>query len=342
MVITVTKLSIVCDQCILEVTVVHSLQSFETNIEKFRNIQAISQYFSRIGNETIYLKNTDSVVKLQFNNTQLLCELKIIDSTEDKSDKFTFKVWNIPDNTILSEGDYLLFKFYWKSDPTTYTTYHGMIKRLKAKRTGEGLQTTIKGNLVNQEILYSTSVYEKYPKLTYFNDVQNFIENDLNYNFTTLAPGFVDKTPLSRPILTRDKSVGDVLTEICKQLTKSTGQECSWKFINNNTVLLYKKSDLGTKYLNERYNIRSISIDYNSLSDFIDNGTNFTVECVGIPTLTAGITFYIDCTAVPAYVKTQSAYYVISEIEHNITLNAGYHVKIYCDLANSEENTNVK
>lgn len=333
-------LNIKCDQCILEVTVIHSLQSFETNIEKFRNIQSISKYFTRIGNETIYLKNTDSVVKLQFNNTQLFCELKIIDSIEDESDKFTFKVWNVPDNTIFSEGDYLLFKFYWASDPTTYTTYHGIIKKLKAKRTYDGLLTTIKGSLVDQEILYNTSVYEKYPKLSYYNDVQNFIEHDLNYNFTTLAPGFIDKTKLARPILTRGKSIGDVLTEVCKQLSKTTGQQCSWKFINGNTILLYKKSDLGTKYLNERYNIRVISIDYNSLFDFIDNGTDFTVECVGIPTLTAGLVFYIDCTTVPSYITTKSTYYVINEIEHTITLNNGYEVKIYCDLANSEEKKN--
>ncbi len=333
------QLGIKCDFCRLEITVVHSLQNFETSEDKFRNIAAISQYFSKLGTSAVDPNNKDLIIQLQFDNTQLACELKIIDSMEDESDKFTFRIWNVPEGTIFVKGDYLLFKYYWDSDPTTYTTYHGVIKSVSSKRTSADLAVVIKGSIVDQDILYNWSIYNKYPKLNNYSDVSDFIENELQYNFTTLVPGFIDKTPLSTPILTYKKSVGDILTEVCSQASESTGQECSWKFINNNTILLYKKSDLSTKFLNETYNMRVPSIDFNSLFDFKNNGEEFIIECTGIPTLVAGIVFYIDCTGVPSYITTESAYYVVNEIEHNITLKDGYLIKVYCDLANSESDT---
>lgn len=334
------QLEISCGKCILEVTVIHSLQNFETTAEKFRNVSAISQYFKRLDKSAIDPNNSDLVIQLQFDNTQLFCELKVIDSMEDESDKFTFRVWNVPEGTIFAKEDYLLFKFYWDSDPTTYTTYHGIIKSIKSKRTNADLQVTIKGNIVDQDVLYNWSIYDKYPKLTYYNDVKDFIENELHFNFTSLVPGFTDKTRLSKPILTYNKSIGDILEEVCKQASSSTGEQCSWKFINNNTILLYKKSDLSTKYLNETYNLRVPAINYNDLIEFTDNGTGFTIELFGIPTLIAGIVFYIEVTDVPSYITTESAYYIANEIEHNITLKDGYMMKVYCDLANTEDETN--
>lgn len=332
-------LDISCGRCILEVTVIHSLQNYETTAEKFRNVSAISEYFKRLDKESIDPNNPDLVIQLQFDNTQLFCELKVIDSMEDESDKFTFKIWNVPEGTIFAEEDYLLFKFYWDSDPTTYTTYHGIIKSIKSKRTVSDLQVTIKGNIVDQDILYNSSIYGKYPKLTYYSDVEDFIENELHFNFTSLVPGFIDKTQLSKPILTYNKSIGEILEEVCKQASLSTGEQCSWKFINNNTILLYKKSDLSTKYLNETYNLRVPTVNYNDLMEFTDNGTGFTIELLGIPTLIAGIVFYIEVTDVPSYITTKSTYYIVNEIEHNITLKDGYMMKVYCDLANSGSET---
>lgn len=337
-----SQLNIECNFCRLEVTVIHSLQNFKTTAEKFRNVASISQYFQKLGNNAIDPNNVDLVIQTQFDNEQMNCELKIVDSMEDNSDSFVFKVWNIPEGTIMVEGDYLLFKFYWDSDPTTYTSYQGIIKTIKSKRTVANLQTTIKGSIVNQDVLYNWSVYDKYPKLTYYKDVEDFIENELNYNFTSLVPGFVDKVQLTKPILTYNKSVGDILEEVCKQASVVTGEKCSWKFINNNTILLYKKSDLSTKYLNDTYNMRVPSIDYNSLFEFTGNGSGgFKIELTGIPTIVAGIVFYIDVTSVPSYITTKSAYYVVNEVEHNITTKDGYIMKVNCDLANPGSDINV-
>lgn len=328
-----------CGHCILEVTVIHSLQNFATTAEKFRNISAVSEYFKKMDKTAINPNNPDMVIQLQFNNDRYHCELKIVDSTEDDSDKFVFKVFNIPEGTILVKGDYLLFKIYWAEDPNTYTIYHGVVVDVSSKRTVADLQLTVKGNLVDQDILYNWSIYEKYPKLTYYSDIEDFVENELHFNFTTLVPGFVDNVPLTKPILTYQKSIGGILEQVCAQASKSIGEQCSWKFINNNTILLYKKSDLGTKFLNERYNLRVPTINYNSLFGFTNNGTGFTVETVGIPTLTAGIVFYIEVTDVPSYITAESTYYVVNEVEHNITLKDGYLMKIYCDLANPDSET---
>jgi hypothetical protein len=329
-------LNITCIFCRVEVTIIHSLQNFATTAEKFRNVAAISQYYKRLDRGAIDPNNPDLVIQSQFDNTQLFFELKIIDSTEDDSDKFTFKLYNVPEGTIFVEGDYLLFKIYWDSDPTTYTTYHGIIKSVKSKRTVADLQATIKGSLVDQDILNNWSIYQKYPKLTYYSDVKDFIEQELKFNFTPLTTNFLGKVPLSKPILTYNKSIGDILGEVCKQLSAS-GQECSWKFVNNNTILIYKKSDLGTKYLNEVYNLRVPTINYNDIFEFTSNGTGFIIETEGIPTLTAGIVFCVEVTSVPSYITAETTYYIVNEVEHNITLKDGYLMKIYCDLANPGE-----
>jgi hypothetical protein len=344
------------DFCKLEVTVVHSLINFKSTLEKFRNVSAISKYFeSDSGQWTLDPDNSDTVIVLKFDNSQLSCELKAIDSTDDACDNFIFKVWNVPENTIFNIGDYLLFKWYWESDPTRYTVYHGVIKSISVKRNNADLQTSLKGCLVNQDILYNWSIYAKYPKITYYSEVSDFIQNELNFNFTPMIPTFNNKIKLLNPILTRGKSVGEILEQICQQITKDLSvipynvqmggvfdyptivtseakDKCNWKFINGNTILIYLDSQLNTKLLNELYSIVVPSVNYNDLIEYTNNGDNFTIQVFGIPTLKSGIVFYIDTTGVPNYVTTKSAYYLVTEIEHNITISDGYVTKVYCKL----------
>lgn len=322
------------DFCKLEVTIVHSLLSFKTAPRKFKNIAAISKYFNQSAPaKHPYLESANTVLVLEFDNTQLDCELKIVDSTEDASDVFAFKVWNFPENTMMYIGDYLLFKYYWESDPTKYTTYHGVIKTIRSKRDTANVKTIVKGQLVNQDILYNWSIYEKYPKLTYYSEVKDFIENELQFSFTYMIPVFSRKLRLTTPILTKGKPVGAILEEVCSQLTAILKDDtCKWKFINGNTILIYRGSDLGKKFLNEQFKLQVPAINYNDLFEYTDNGENFFIEMEGIPTLVSGIVFYVDTTGVPPYITTESAYYVADEIEHTISCTDGYSVKIYCSL----------
>lgn len=330
------------DFCKLEVTIIHSLQTFSSMVDKFHNVKEITKYFDLYNSSSTDLltyfrddmrlgNDADLVIKLQFDNTQLNCELKIIDSTEDASDNFVFKVWNLPNNTVLFSGDYLLFKFYWESDPEHYTSYHGVIKDIKAKRSSADLLITAKGEVVNQNILYNWSIYEKYPKLHFYSDVKDFIENELNFNFVPMVTGFNNDTVLPTPIFTRGKSVGIILEEVCKQITDSVSKDdpCHWKFINGQTILLYKDSDLGGRILNEYFKIAVPSIKYNDLLEYTPNDTGYIVNTFGIPALVSGIVFHINADEVPSYLEAESAYYTANEIEHNITLSSGYIMKIY-------------
>jgi hypothetical protein len=324
--------------CRLEVTVLHSLLNFTERFDRYRNAASIIKYFNTLTHPiVINFMDNDMLFQLQFDNTILSCELQIIDSTDDTADSFKFKVWNIPTDTILTIGDYLLFKFYYNSEPDVYTTYHCVVKSLKPSRDSEAnLLTEITGTVVDQDILSNWSIYAKYPKLNTYNDVKDFVENELKFNFTTTVPGFVDKTLLTTPILTRGKSISNILTEVCSQASKSLGKDCGWKFVNSNTILIYKNIDLGTKLLNDQYNLLIPVINYNDIFEFVDNGTNFTVKVYGIPTLKSGVVFYVEVTTIPDYITAKSTYYVVEEIEHSITINDGYIMKIYCHVANTD------
>jgi len=336
------------DFCKLEVTVIHSLQTFTSMIDKFRNVSEIAKYFksdsstftdvaqyfrAELGLGMSNFKSEDFVVRLQFDNTQLNCELKIIDSLEDASDTFVFKVYNLPIDTVLTSGDYLLFKYYWESNPKKYTSYHGIITTIGSKRTSAELQLTVKGQLVNQNILYHWSIYDKYPILQYYSDVKGFIMNELKFNFTTRIKGFSDKIALPTPIFTRGKSVGIILENVCEQITKSILKEkndiCRWKFLNGQTILIYKESDLGGRILNEHIHIQVPSIKYNDLLNYTPDDGEYLIEVFGIPTLVSGIVFYIDAEEVPDYVTVESAYYIANEVEHNIRLSDGYTMRIH-------------
>lgn len=330
------------DFCKLDVTIIHSLQTFTSMVDKFNNVSQITKYFDLNNSSSTDLLSyfrdemrlggdSDLVIQLQFDNTQLDCELNIIDSTEDASDTFVFKVYNLPENTVLYSGDYLLFKFYWESDPEHYTSYHGLIKTVSAKRSSANVLTTAKGQLVNQNILYNWSIYDKYPKLEYYSDIKDFVEQELKFEFVSMIHGFNTNMNLPTPILTRGKSVGDILEDVCSQITKNvlTNDECLWKFVNGQTILLYKRSDLGGRILNEYFKISVPSIKYADLLSYTITDGEYIIEVFGLPTVVSGIVVYIDAEDVPDYISAESLYYVVNEVEHKITLSDGYIVKLY-------------
>lgn len=336
------------DFCKLEVCVIHPFLSTKAD-ERYNDISGKLKFYNlkdkdvwSAENEIVTSKDPDMVVQLQFDNTQLNCELKVVDSTEDESDKFQFKVWNMPENVTFAVDDYLLFKWYWEADPDNYTCYHGVIKSVKSKRNSADLETTVKGIVVDQDILYATSIYQKYPKLTYYSDVKNFIERELNLEFVSMIPGFSQKTPLPEPILTRGKSVGVIMETVCSQLTRTVLKNANsrypndvakWKFLNGQTILIYRESDLKSRnsnILNNHLMITVPEVSYNDVLEFTDNGdNNFTLQVFGLPTVVSGISIHVDATDAPAFVTFESAYYTVDEVEHNITMADGYIMKAY-------------
>lgn len=335
------------DFCKLEVTVLHSIQGFESAKEKLNNVAAMVKYFdpadkNEWANERKSV-TSDDLFQFKFDNTQLNCELKVVDSIDDEGDNFIFKVWNIPETVIFYPDDFLLFKYYWETDPKKYTTFHGLIKKVKSNRLSSDLETTIKGELVNQAILYGTSVFQKFPKLTQYSDVKNFVENELNLEFVSMIPGFSQKTKLVTPILTRGKSVGVIMELICKELTDTTLKTANplypndvarWKFLpDGQTILVYRDSDLISKnssILNNDVKMTVSSVDYNDLLEFTDVGDgSYVIQIFGLPTIKAGVVFYINTKGAPSFVTAESAYYVVDEVEHNISLADGFIMKAY-------------
>lgn len=327
------------DFCQLEVIVIHSLQTFATLKDKFVNLKQINTFFQNTGysNE---IEDPNFVVQLEFTNSMLDCELKIVDSIEDDGDSFQFTVYNIPDKTIFSVGDYLLFKYYWRGDPKKYTFYHGYINDIKSTRSAADFKTVIKGEVVHQNILYNWSIFNKYPKLDLFEQIPDFIQNELKLGFYSTTSGWEQSILLPNAIFTRGKSVGQILDEICQQVTEnnkildpankdSLKNRLRWRLVNGETILFFRDSDLDGQELNTQFNIEVPAVNYSDLLEYQDNTENYQIQVFGIPTLKAGMVFYVDTTGTPDWVTEESAYFVAEEVEHNITCSDGYIMKIY-------------
>lgn len=364
------------DFCKLEVTILHSFTSFDTLYDKIMNFRSICQYFCAMDTGAIDPKQPqditsgDYLVEMKFDNTQLDCELKLIDSTTPGANKFTFVVYNMPATTLFAVDDYLLFKYYWESDPTKYLFYHTVIQNIQSKRVGGDLQTTIKGVVVDQDILANWSVYRTSPLLQYTSDIADFIKNELQLDIYSTVNVPEAHIKLPAPIYTYGKTVKQVLDLFCQQMTtliqsdlllihnytsnenawnsmnisqkytpsayvpittnhSRTKTKLLWKFVNNECIVFFRNTDMDSKFLNDYYKIEVPIVNYNDLLLYDDKTDNFTIECFGIPILKSGVAYYIEVSAVPAYITTQSAFYVVEEVETKITICDGFIMKIH-------------
>jgi hypothetical protein len=214
---------------------------------------------------------------------------------------------------------------------------------IKTERVNGDLKTTVKGKVVHEFVLDRWTIYNKYPLITKWYQIPDFIKNDLGLQFYSTMSGWDTDIKIYEPIYTKGKSVSRILDEICKQVTKyvtepskTPGKITRWKLINNNTIIIYRDVDLTNNLLNNQYKITAPSIHYTDLFEYTENSDNYQIQTIGIPTLKAGIVFQINTTGVPDFVTEQSAYFVAQEVEHTITCKDGYLMKIHAKKAAQE------
>jgi hypothetical protein len=327
----------------MDVSVIHSLGNIKDGIDKLGNMANIRSYFQYVdinplGPNPDPLADVNNTINVSFSNIQLDCELNLVDSIKNNGDKFTFTVYNIPANTIFSIGDLLVFNIYWLQEANKKIKYVGLIKEVKTDRVSGDLKTVVKGEVVYQDLLYRWSIYEKYPLLKKWYEIPDFIRNELGLEFYSTMTGWETDIKLHEYIYTKNKTVGDIFDEICRQVriynlsnprNDLDKDDLHWKLVNENTIIFYKRSDLGSGLLNDRFGITFPSIHYTDLFEYTNNVKNYSIQTVGIPTMKAGVVFHIDTTGVPNFVKENSAYFICDEVEHSITLKDGYNVKIY-------------
>lgn len=329
-----------CDFCVLEVQILRSALRGD-----YTALEAVQQFFSNIRLELDSLKGmTHYTLSFKFTNKQLHSELQIIDSVSNGNESFTFSVWNVPTDVMLKPGDILLFKYYWESDPQSATVYHGIVETVEKSRTNADTKVTAKGSTIHNDILYHTSIAKVYPKIDKFHQVKDMVEVDIGLKFMSNHPSFYSLDSLLKsPILTKAKTVAGILDDVCKQL----GDDFEWKVFNTTDVYIFSLKELskGIFMYDENVSMRLneaaytydpilqmhlLSVDISDVLELKDvDDYNIEVELMGLPTLSAGGIFQIDCENAPAYLNRETKNYVIDEIKQDITIASGFISTIY-------------
>lgn len=254
----------------------------------------------------------------KFDNTQLACDLQITDSIETGADEFKFTVWNLPENTFLTKGDVFVFTYYWESAPNQYSMYVCRAVEVATEMDDADVKTTSKGSLMDESLIYDTKTNKEYPKITLYTDIKNILSNIYKLNFTTDSSVFDSNMPIPEPIFTRDKSIGEILDDLCTQA------DMMWK-ISKGTVAIFHKNSISDSI----FDIPVIEINYNDLFKYTQKDDGIEIETSGLTNIIATQVLYLDTSNTPAFVTQDSSYYVVDEITTSITSKDGFFSTVY-------------
>jgi len=308
---------VVCDFARLEVTLCH-----RPDLSNLATVEEQTAYIAQYFQQTNYNATTDYLV-LKFNNEQLHCELDIVDSLEEGSDSFKFSVWNVPES--------VMFKYYWTDDNTRFSIYHGQIQDITVDRSNADWKTTVSGEIIHSDLMYNWSGYQVFKKVRYYSDVATMISTELGFNLVTYIEEFYDNIPLKETIITYKKTIGEVLNNVCSQLS-TANVKCHWKIINTD-LFIFKVSDLDSGMLNDAYAIDTLVINYNDLLEFKEvNYNQIQFKVFGLPTVKAGIIIELNTEYAPDYVTWQTDFLIVDEVEHVINIDDGYISTVYAHI----------
>jgi hypothetical protein len=316
---------VLCDFARIDVTLCHrpTMRNLDTVEEQ---MAYIAQYFQ----QTDYNTTTDYLV-LKFNNEQLHCDLNIIDSLEEGADKFSFSVWNVPDDVMFAQDDIILFRYYWQDDSSRYTIYHGQILSISTDRSGADWKTTITGEIIHSNLMYNWSAYRRISLVKYYSDIASIVSSEIGLTLKTHIEEFFDNIPLTEPILTYNKTVGEVLTDVCAQLS-TENVKCRWKIINND-LFIYKVNELDHAIFNEAYDIDTLVVKYDDLLEFTSvNDNQVQFKAFGLPAVKAGVVIELNSNGAPDYITWKTDFLIVDEVEHSITADDGYISTVYAHI----------
>lgn len=321
----------------LEVATYHSFLNTGNMDEAWENYKTLSKVFKgdvdlKTGFGYCDPDDNGPAINVNFDNTDLHCELVTVDSLDANSDSFKFTVWNIPEETIFYLNDVITFKYYWESDPSRFSIYHGRVEFTKAERSGGDVKTVIQGKLIHQNILYHWSAFKVYKKIQYYSELKDVLFTELGLVLNSSVGELGRRISLENPILTHRTTIGEIIDQICEEL----GVE--WRLINHNEVLIYTREELELQLLNERYDVEVLTIDYNDILDLsVADDAQFKFKMYGLPMIKPGTVIIINTDNTPDFVTLETTSYVIDEVESTITLRDGFMTTCYIHKVGVED-----
>lgn len=61
----------------------------------------------------------DYASAISFDNTEVEVSISYVNNVDSSADELTLKFWNLPIDTELIEGDYVIYEYYWEGEGKT-------------------------------------------------------------------------------------------------------------------------------------------------------------------------------------------------------------------------------
>lgn len=265
--------------------------------------------------------------EFSFTNEQLACDFEIVDSLESSADVCKLTVWNVQENSIVTVNDVFIFKYYWEHNPKKYSIYTVRVQEIETTMDNADIKTTINGTMMDENLIYNASVHNLYPKISNYKQLKDILENIYRLNFLSNEKAFDDEVQLLEPLFTKEKSIGEILDNVCDQ------REWKWK-ISKDSVAIYDPEKEDT---NGVFKIPVLIINYNDIYKYSEKSDGIEIETDGIPDIVAGQVIYLDTSDTPDFVETESKYYIIDEIKTTIKRQNGFFSNLFMhEVVNDE------
>jgi len=305
-------------------TTMSNLKSLDSFIDDERLDYVVSK-----DTEVVNTFTSDKQFEFSFENTQLACDFEIIDSIESSADSCKLTVWNIRENTIITLNDVFIFRYYWESNPNKSSMYIVRVQEAETSIDNADMKTVVNGTMLDESLIYDTKINNLYPKISTYLQVKEILTDIYKLNFLTVEKIFDSSMALPEPLFTKDKSLGEILDNVCDQIG------FKWK-ISKDSIAIYNPEK---ELLDGVFKIPVLTIDYNDVFKYALKDDGVEIQTGGIPGIVAGQVVYLDTSNTPPYVTEESKYYIVDEIKTEITNQSGFFSSLFMhEVVNNESN----
>jgi hypothetical protein len=302
----------VLDFCEIKVKIIHDLIEEVTSVDEPPQI--------------------DQYQTLDIDNEIVDIELKLYDHIDSSTDTFTLTLWNLPDDTVIVEGDYLQYNFGWSGDSKLWSGWQ-YVRINDVSYTIDGMDSKweLKGDRLERYLFTKSKITN--PDYKKIGSLSEYFALVSTYGFTNVycqIPEYTVDTEFSNFITTEGKTAYEVADEIIELIKDETSKPIRMRIQNQQNLIFYSADE---DFIQEDVYVNTFVTD--EVFKFKDSTSKIEgqlyyiyFEIFGTPKVEAG-----------GLIRFDEEVYKVEEVTHEITISSGYEMKVlaYRAIPVSEE-----
>ncbi|NOR85157.1 hypothetical protein GQ473_03490 [archaeon] len=317
-----------------------------------------NKYFPIYDSNVSTYSGANYAASILFDNSQIHCEFEI-NEVFNADNTFKLSVWNLVDVDLVTINDILRVAFYWHEEhffPTKY--YADMIIENIIKTTDQnGVKLVLTGTTIIDHLFKSTGIVHSAGQVN-FKTLSDIVKQRFGLNT------IFNITGSNAYILTRGKSITDLLNELCEVYIEDNNINCSWYIFGNNIVLQDDEhNNEETEFLTPIIDYNDIikleviaeeletdDIEYTDDEEYMENiqytssKKSLKLDITGLPMLRKESFITIKYSNVSPTknfnLPVMNESFIVTEIKHTMGSDTGYYSTVYCYNIKSTENIN--